>query len=403
MGKPPLLFAAERDQRQAARALLAAGASIEGINGPGDTALHCALKNDDEPLALALLERGADPELRNDDGWAPLHLALHLGHFRAVRLLVRRGVDLNTPGPEGEHPLLVGVHAAPAEVVALMVDGGARVDAAGTDGRTALMIAAARKQRRVVEVLLDRGAPVNRKDRAGRTALMYAAGSDLQSGRNPRFPLHYPRLSPKVRDALAELERSLHHRPGNAAGPPPQVPGNPEEVVRLLLNAGADPNAPDAAGETVLAAAVRSGQEDLAALLAASGADPNAADAKGKTLLMRAAERLDPGNVRALMAHGARVDLRDRKGRTAFDWAEYGYRRQLENWRRMAQDQIRFRVREASRQPSPRSVRLREIAARRSVLQQEEDVLPRGREVLAEVRAALRGTPAGSLAVTEGR
>jgi uncharacterized protein len=60
--------------------------------------------------------------------------------------------------------------------------------------------------------------------------------------------------------------------------------GNHTEVVRVLLEHGADPNARDAAGFAPIHAAAHSGNGELFELLVAHGADQDAATADGRTV-----------------------------------------------------------------------------------------------------------------------
>mmetsp|Transcript_4211 Transcript_4211/g.14126 ORF Transcript_4211/g.14126 Transcript_4211/m.14126 type:complete len:222 (-) Transcript_4211:14-679(-) len=98
------------------------------------------------------------------------------------------------------------------------------------------------------------------------------------------------------------------------------------EIMRLLLERGADPNLPDCEYlcNTPLMLA---GDERAIDLLVAYGADVNYAsrtnvefeDGLGKTALMSQAEMHRLGCVRALLRHGASLSLRADNGRTALE------------------------------------------------------------------------------------
>jgi ankyrin repeat protein len=59
--------------------------------------------------------------------------------------------------------------------------------------------------------------------------------------------------------------------------------GRNPESIRLLVEHGADVNAPQAGGFTAIFSAAAANRKDLAELLAAQGADPRRASAQGKT------------------------------------------------------------------------------------------------------------------------
>jgi ankyrin repeat protein len=64
-----------------------------------------------------------------------------------------------------------------------------------------------------------------------------------------------------------------------------------KEIVRMLLAAGADPNARSASGGTPLHTAAFTGDVVMVRLLVAAGADPSIEDEKGRTPLDLARER----------------------------------------------------------------------------------------------------------------
>jgi ankyrin repeat protein len=98
--------------------------------------------------------------------------------------------------------------------------------------------------------------------------------------------------------------------------------------AKLLVIAGADPNARQANGMTALMSAVFNGQAETARLLIERGADVNAS-AKGFTALRLAVEKNSPDMVKLLLANGARPDLRPESGASALDKARDGGNRQI--------------------------------------------------------------------------
>jgi len=87
------------------------------------------------------------------------------------------------------------------------------------------------------------------------------------------------------------------------------------ELVELLLSAGADPNAPDAAGRTPLHVAAMTDAKFVRRLLEA-GANANAADENGETPLHVAARRADAQSMSALLEAGAEPNARNARGQT---------------------------------------------------------------------------------------
>ena len=92
---------------------------------------------------------------------------------------------------------------------------------------------------------------------------------------------------------------------------------NRDIITALLLGAGADVNARDAAGQTPL---MYAGAETVPLLLAA-GAQVNTQDGAGETALIKAAGSANTAKVMALLANGADWHTLDRDGRGAWDYA----------------------------------------------------------------------------------
>ena len=93
------------------------------------------------------------------------------------------------------------------------------------------------------------------------------------------------------------------------------------EVVRLLLEAGADKDAPDANGWTALHIAAENGHLEVVGLLLEAGADKDAPDANGWTALHFGAQEGHLEVVRMLLEAGADKDAALTDGATALHFA----------------------------------------------------------------------------------
>ena len=140
---------------------------------------------------------------------------------------------------------------------------GADINARSKYGMTVLMYAAvSNKHSGFITVLLKAGADINAKDISGKTALIWAVA-----------PVMLLEKSPPIIKALS--------KPGPDANRKAL-----RDVVKVLLNAGADPNARDKIGNTALmyAAIGNKNPKAIKALLDA-GADPKLTNKNGKTAL----------------------------------------------------------------------------------------------------------------------
>jgi ankyrin repeat protein len=126
-----------------------------------------------------------------------------------------------------------------------------------------------------------------------------------------------------VREFLEDDPRLAN---GPQEGQPPLhwacSPPNPE-IVRALLDFGADTNLAGEDGETPLQIAASESSEECVQQLLDHGADVNAKANDGMTPLMYAA-KAGPAVVRLLLERGADATRRDEANRTALHWAITG-------------------------------------------------------------------------------
>jgi ankyrin repeat protein len=97
-----------------------------------------------------------------------------------------------------------------------------------------------------------------------------------------------------------------------------------EELLRELLNKGAEVNARDHYGRTALHQAVTRGQKATVVQLLRSGADITAKDNNGRTALHLAAGSAGLEVVVALLEEGADINARDNEGQTPLQLAVAG-------------------------------------------------------------------------------
>ncbi|MDQ7055090.1 MAG: ankyrin repeat domain-containing protein [Persephonella sp.] len=93
------------------------------------------------------------------------------------------------------------------------------------------------------------------------------------------------------------------------------------ELVKYLLEKGADPNGKGAFGETPLHIAVDRGYLDIVQLLLERGADPNAQSNEGNTPLHMAVIASSADIAYELIKKGASVDVENSFGKTPLDVA----------------------------------------------------------------------------------
>ena len=299
-----LVDAAKRNEPSAVRALLDEGLDVDTRHPDGSTALLWAAYYDDADTVGLLLDAGADAGASNAYGESPLSLAARNRNAAIARALLEAGADPHAVKPSGETVLMTAALAGSLDVVDVLRARNADIDAREPGKRqTALMWAAARAHRDVVEALLAAGADVNAASTGGSTALHFAvqqadiptarlllaAGADVHAALTVRQMDQFTLGLVETFDGQTPLWLAITNcrKDGleyfGSTEPHPvglTCPAN-EELGRLFLEHGADPNQPDGARFLPLQRAVQTGMEDLAAALLRHGADPNAPVAPG--------------------------------------------------------------------------------------------------------------------------
>jgi ankyrin repeat protein len=243
------------------------------------------------------------------------YAAIRANDVSALRSLLAKGTDPNVADLRGgSTPLMHAAAVGSIESMKLLLDHKANVNATNGAGLTALMMSVTDIDK--VRLLLERGADAKMVSPRGRTALFLAARSD----RSAEMVKLLIAAGADVHAVDAAKMTILH-----AASL-----GDDTETVRLLVNAGVNVNAADFAGFTPLIHAAANRNLDTVRLLLAGGADVNARSGDGSfqkvkvgsialghwTPLTASVSLATPELVRTLLDAGAKVDVPDVRGMT---------------------------------------------------------------------------------------
>lgn len=280
---PPLVEAAKGQDWEGVRRLIGEHADVNAKAPDGATALHWASYWDHVEAAELLIRARADVNAANDLGATALWNASMNGSAAMVRALLRAGSDPNAALLSGESPVMTAARTGAPDVLELLLAAGADPNARGTRDQTALMWAASQGHSEAVRVLLAHGADVDARSENWSQVMAVPPHAD---------PANQQDVPHGGNTALL-----FSARVGDLAS------------ARLLIEAGADVDAVDAMGLSPTVLAAHSGFGELLDLLLEAGANPDAAGA-GFAALHAAILRRDERAARALLAHGADPNVR---------------------------------------------------------------------------------------------
>ena len=198
--------------------------------GDLDARLISAAGRGDAGTVERLLKEGASTRARDADGRTALVAAAYGNHLGAAEVLVRAGADVNAKDDTEQSAYLISTSEVGDDprLLELMLQNGADVRSLDSYSGTGLIRAADRGHVRIVEKLLETGTNVDHVNELGWTALLEAI---ILGGGDARHT----------------------------------------QVVRLLVEGGADPNIPDGEGVTPLGHARANGYDEMAEILEEGG------------------------------------------------------------------------------------------------------------------------------------
>jgi ankyrin repeat protein len=225
-----------------------------GDEGEQASQLAVSLMAREEPAYLTWIQlhdpdrswEGTNSKKSLDSVPMPLYYAALLGFSTVTRLLLDAGADINAQGGEYGNALQAASAGGHEQVVKTLLNAGAEVNAQGGGYSNALQAASYGGHEQVVKMLLNAGADVNAQGGEYGNALQAASwGGHEQGG--------------EYGNALQAASYGGH-----------------EQVVKTLLNAGANVNAQGGEYGNALQAASYGGHEQVVKTLPDAGAEVNA-------------------------------------------------------------------------------------------------------------------------------
>ena len=189
-----------------------------------DMELIGAANQGDVGAVSRLLEGGADVDAANSRGVTPLIAAAYRGHIEVAKLLIEAGADVNVQDDTQQSAYLISTSEGYLDLLLLTLAAGADVTSLDSYHGTGLIRAADRGHVEIIEELLKTDIAIDHVNRLGWTALLEAI---ILGDGGPRHT----------------------------------------EVVRLLVEAGADVDLADSNGVTPLEHARKRGYETMVEIL----------------------------------------------------------------------------------------------------------------------------------------
>ncbi|MBQ9817689.1 MAG: ankyrin repeat domain-containing protein [Proteobacteria bacterium] len=353
---------------EAALELLHAGANPNARLNNGKSVLMMYAESGDSEIVKALLDAGAVVDIETmayaDNAEIASLLRNHMsdGHYTLENLLymdevtedmikdvIAGGYDLNKPLDENNQTLLTfACRSGQGGKIKLLLKYGAdpNIPAKNDFGMTPFMLAVSKWMSpntmdiETIRALIKAGAKINSQDESGMTPLMHATemphgeklGSDIvrlliESGADAKMSDIDGRnvlshLSYDLEPEIVKLllKKGVDAKQKNEDGSTPLMFQCNPEIMKLLIDAGADVNAKNKEGKTALIALPEfCHYSETYEHLVKAGADINAKDRDGRNALYYAVHNRHFEVIEYLARSGIDVNAKDKDGKTVIE------------------------------------------------------------------------------------
>ena len=226
---------------------------------------------------------------------SPLLWAVHENNVAEVQRLLASGVNANAKNDYGLSPLAEAAAVNNTTIIKALLDAGAEPNALHFDGQTALMVIVRSTNLDAAKLLIAKGANVNIAEaQKNQTALMWAAAQNngpmvkilLDAGADPNAHAMINDIPSQV-----SAEPRAQHR--SYGGLTPLIYATREgclDCISYLVERGAKLNTSDPEGITPLITAIANFHFDAAKILIEAGANPDKWDWWGRSPLYLVAD-----------------------------------------------------------------------------------------------------------------
>ncbi|XP_077977717.1 transient receptor potential cation channel subfamily A member 1 homolog [Glandiceps talaboti] len=216
-----------------------------GARTPKDSYLHVAAKNGDYSKVCAILEANEYRKFVNspdEDKLCPLHYAVRHDHLAVVELLVTEGADVNKKSELDVTPLHIAAKYNGYNKECSRVGG---VEVAGNEQNAE----AAKPDSSIISYLLSKHAKVNAKDKYDSTPLHFSAMRGNTAAVHELLKAKKTKLQARDKQMMTPLHVACMYKHC--------------DVVKILLDYGADATTEDAEKRTPLHLACAVGSNDI--------------------------------------------------------------------------------------------------------------------------------------------
>ena len=330
--------------------------NIEAKEVTGMTALDYASFNGHSKIVSMLIDAGSNVEDTTNERLTPLLIACTMGQYKCVEILVNKGNASLKQTPDSFSPLIFASYHGSADIIEFLLSTKkiGSINEIDAERKTALHYSASHNFYQATKVLLEHGANPNLYDNEHQSPL-YLSVANGEEEEEPEQDFAFEEeeeeeegYDPNEEEEEEEREIESLKNDGVKYGK------ERENVVKCLLDHGADMYARDSDNESIIDVAISMGSLDVVKLfiehgydvnkkdliasclhisinhgfygifsaLVDAGADVNVVDKDNDTPLHLAASAKNTSFAALLLSKGAKIDAVDKEGFTPLKIAQ---------------------------------------------------------------------------------